>query len=161
MALSLASADADESSYSRSTPQTDNTPPIPHSSGLMCGGVYKQDDVVGQYLAQRATQQAYFDHVQSFQQGYVTEQAGYLYPGHHHNYTVSHTAVVMLSRDCHIPIRNTFATCTLYTPYYPTSSPNAKSTPLVVQNWISSMVSATFYATLSPKSYSSSFLAAP
>ena len=77
------------------------------------------------------------------------------------NYTVSHTAVVMLSRDCHIPIRNTFATCTLYTPYYPTSSPNAKSTPLVVQNWISSMVSATFYATLSPKSYSSSFLAAP
>ena len=84
MALSLASADADESSYSRSTPQTDNTPPIPHSSGLMCGGVYKQDDVVGQYLAQRATQQAYFDHVQSFQQGYVTEQAGYLYPGHQH-----------------------------------------------------------------------------
>lgn len=82
MSLSLFTTDADDSSYAHSTSQTDFTSKIlSPPSYYMYSGVYKQD-VVGQDLIQKASQQAYMDCVQTLGSGYVNENAGYSFPGH-------------------------------------------------------------------------------
>ncbi|KAF2633261.1 hypothetical protein BU25DRAFT_486408 [Macroventuria anomochaeta] len=59
-----------------------NTACLKVHKSSMYGGIYKQDDVVGQYLAPRAAQRAITDDLQASRSNYVNGYAGYTFQGH-------------------------------------------------------------------------------
>lgn len=58
---------------------TDEEGPV---APYMYGGVYGQDDIVGQYLAWKAAQQCQSERLQAPAPYHASEHAGYLYPGY-------------------------------------------------------------------------------
>ena len=58
---------------------TDEEGPV---APYMYGGVYGQDDIVGQYLAWKAAQQSQSERLQAPAPYHASEHAGYLYPGY-------------------------------------------------------------------------------